>query len=186
MSLPDDARPVPEWDGYYVTPSGEMWSMKRTEPRLLRPRRDHRGYLTVSCRAPGRKTLNGRIHVFVALVFVGPRPAGFEINHRNGDKANNSVSNLEYITPRENKEHALRNGLGCPRKLTDEDTCTAYFMRESGGYHWDGLAECFGVTRRTLERHMKAAGFKTSVRRAVNAAKLRALIEGAAATKEGS
>ena len=43
--------------------------------------------------------------------FVGPRPALHETNHIDGNKANNALSNLEYVTKSENTIHAVRLGL---------------------------------------------------------------------------
>src|SRR5574343_1294423 len=47
-----------------------------------------------------------RVHSLVAAAFIGPRPAGAHINHKDGDPFNNYVENLEYVTPKENALHA--------------------------------------------------------------------------------
>lgn len=47
----------------------------------------------------------------VAAAFIGPREPGMCINHIDGNKHNDSISNLEYVTPSENQKHALRIGL---------------------------------------------------------------------------
>lgn len=52
-----------------------------------------------------------RVHVLVAGAFIGPRPPGLEVNHKDGDKTNNSSSNLEYVTHGDNLRHAFRMGL---------------------------------------------------------------------------
>ena len=50
------------------------------------------------------------IQVLVMLTFVGPKPAGMQVNHKNLNKHDNRLGNLEYSTPRDNTLHALRNG----------------------------------------------------------------------------
>lgn len=46
----------------------------------------------------------------VARAFIGPRPDGMEINHKDCNFLNNALSNLEYCTPAENRAHANRMG----------------------------------------------------------------------------
>lgn len=53
-----------------------------------------------------------KIHRLVAFAFIGNPPgAHYEINHKDGNKANNHVSNLEWVTRQENSQHAVRLGL---------------------------------------------------------------------------
>jgi hypothetical protein len=51
------------------------------------------------------------IHSFVALAFLGSRPKGKVINHKDGDKQNNRAINLEYVTHSENFRHAVVMGM---------------------------------------------------------------------------
>jgi hypothetical protein len=68
------------------------------------------------------------VHRLVASAFLGQSPEGkYDINHKNGDKADNSVANLEYCTSAENRKHAFATGLQSLKgekhtraKLTDE------------------------------------------------------------------
>ena len=52
-----------------------------------------------------------RVHRLVAAVFLGdpPTPMHTQVNHKDGDKANNCAENLEYVTPRENNVHRWLN-----------------------------------------------------------------------------
>lgn len=75
-------------------------------------------------------TIGGRnvpmyVHAIVAELFIGPCPVGLEVNHKDGDKTNNRVDNLEYVTHQENMRHARRNNmiadkLTIPRKTIDK------------------------------------------------------------------
>lgn len=90
--------------------------------RIMKPTRLNFGHLAVSfwidgCRKPHL------VHRLVAEAFIGPCPDGLEVNHKDGDPANNCVSNLEYVTHAENIRHGYRNKRGerhhCA-KLTDD------------------------------------------------------------------
>lgn len=68
----------------------------------------HRG--TLACHGYRRAQIEGTnyyVHRLVARVFHGPPPsaAHTQVNHLDGDRANNRVDNLEYVTPSENSTH---------------------------------------------------------------------------------
>jgi hypothetical protein len=52
-----------------------------------------------------------KVHVLVAAAFIGPRPTGLEINHRDGNTHNNALKNLEYVSHSENMRHSYRMGV---------------------------------------------------------------------------
>lgn len=74
--------------------------------RVLKPQPHPQGYVTVSLYRGTRKTWRRTIHSLVASAFLGPRPAGHVADHDDGDKTNNHVGNLEWVTQRVNLERA--------------------------------------------------------------------------------
>lgn len=71
------------------------------------------GYKVLNIRVDG-KTLCKKVHRLVAEAFL-PNPDNHPfVNHIDGDKTNNSVSNLEWCTPKQNVHHALSTGLASP------------------------------------------------------------------------
>lgn len=88
----------------------------RATGNVLRPGKTNRGYHKVHLYKEGQcKILT--IHRLVAAAFL-PNPENKrEVNHIDGDKTNNRVSNLEWSTRSENVSHAFRNGLA---KITDK------------------------------------------------------------------
>lgn len=71
------------------------------------------GYLGVTVRPNGRqgKSYGLRVHRCVAEEFVCGYFDGAVVNHRDGNKLNNSVNNLEWVTLSENTQHAYALGL---------------------------------------------------------------------------
>ena len=117
---------VYEFHGRYkVSSDGEIFSIARVKIKRLRPY-SIRGYLWIELYHPTDKSKRIRkaIHSIVAQAYLGDRPLGFHVNHKDGVKENNSVSNLEYVTPKENIRHAFRLGLnkGCYGICANKET----------------------------------------------------------------
>ena len=70
----------------------------------------YKKYFTV-CLSRLGKQRTWQIHQLVAKTFTGEQPKGYDTNHKDGNRFNNSSDNLEYITRKQNIDHAVRNGL---------------------------------------------------------------------------
>lgn len=99
-----------------------------------------RGYLQVNLKIKGKQR-NLYIHRLVAQAFI-PNPENKpEVNHIDGDKSNNFVSNLEWVTHVENVKHCFENGLnknaGSPLKVFvfDGDHTVVYNSYKELGNH---------------------------------------------------
>lgn len=67
------------------------------------------GYLAVSL-TRGQVTRPHTVHKLVALAFIGPRPDGMEVRHRDGDALNPRLSNLAYGTSTQNAQDTIAHG----------------------------------------------------------------------------
>jgi mRNA-degrading endonuclease HigB of HigAB toxin-antitoxin module len=78
------------------------------EDRLLRPHISKRGYYVYNLCYKGKNKICN-IHRLVAQAFI-PNPENKrEVNHKDSNKLNNDISNLEWATPKENSMHACRS-----------------------------------------------------------------------------
>lgn len=69
-------------------------------------------YLTVGLKGNGRKQAKRfLVHRLVAIAFLDNHHNLPEVNHIDGNKLNNDVNNLEWVSPKQNMKHALDNGL---------------------------------------------------------------------------
>ncbi len=76
--------------------------------RLMRPFIQH-GYPAIRHYFDG-KAKNFRVHALVMDAFIGPRQKGMHVNHIDGVKTNNNITNLEYVTPSGNQRNAVERG----------------------------------------------------------------------------
>ena len=94
---------------YIVYENGQVWSNHSN--KFLKPDKQKLGYLQISICVNGvRKRY--KLHRLVAMLFI-PNPCHLpQINHKDGNKKNNSITNLEWVTDADNKLHAsyLRRG----------------------------------------------------------------------------
>ena len=83
--------------------------------RKLKPALDNYGYYKVTLSNLGKR-MTIPVHRLVAMAFI-PNPEHKEtVNHINGIKTDNSVSNLEWATQKEQKEHSIKHHL-CDRNI---------------------------------------------------------------------
>lgn len=111
-------RDIPSTPGYQVSAEGEIRKPfrivrgKRTshKPKILKQSRHVDGYMKVCLwiRAEGRRC-TPQVHTLVAEAFLGPRPPGHEVHHKNLDRADNRACNLQYITKKEKARLSLHN-----------------------------------------------------------------------------
>lgn len=92
---------------YSVSDTGEI--RNDTTGRLLKQQTDG-GYCSCTL-AINKKPKRFRVHRLVALAFIENPENKDYVNHKDGDRQNNIVSNLEWVTPSENTRHAFDSGL---------------------------------------------------------------------------
>lgn len=148
-------KPIQGYDGeYLISDHGRVKSVKKyvnnellIRHKIIAPHITHKNYLriTLSYKNVKRKYYVARL---VAEYFVDkPQGDKLQVNHRDGDKLNNHYLNLEWVTPKENVQHAFENGLR-HRKHDHEEIINDY----KNGMTYKNMAEKHNTTIRYVHR----------------------------------
>jgi len=114
------------FDGHYIVSNfGNVASLNKTiklhhggdwrrKGTILKSFPDKDGYLRVALHKNG-KMFQYSIHRLVCMTFMPMYEYKLQVNHKDGNKKNNCIDNLEWCTPQENIAHSVKFGL---RKIT--------------------------------------------------------------------
>ena len=147
---------------YAVTEEGQVWSYK--SKKFLSPADNGHGYLQVGLRKDG-KTKMLRVHRLVAEAYI-PNPEGKkDVNHKDGNRGNNNINNLEWATRKENCNYEIHKDYkGNLTKIRCVETGEVYEsqaaaaretgigryninnvitgkQKTAGGYHWERVED---------------------------------------------
>ena len=139
------------YEGFYkVSQEGHVWSVRRERQLSLNLKPN--GYVYVQLNVKGVAKTH-RVHRLVASAFLSkPLDKFVVVNHKNGNKSDNNVENLEWVTPRENNLHAIREGLASFRKNTYSVVNTVSF-EETVLEGTDAVCSLVGFTKPTLKKY---------------------------------
>lgn len=134
-------------EDYDITRDGKI--INKNTGYQLTPQPNGKGYLRVSI---GKQLMF--VHRLVAEKYIPNPDNKTQVNHKDGNKLNNCVDNLEWVSNQENRNHAINNGLHligekCPwHKITEEDVI--YIRRHRNEKTQKEWAEIYEVSRSTI------------------------------------
>ena len=171
---------IKEYEGYYqVSNIGRVKRLERVsrykcgdsllertvKERVMKNVFSDKGYYKVQLWKDGINK-NCRIHRLVAIAFIPNHKKLSEVNHKDLDKINNNVSNLEWVTTTENRRHAVKNGVIFAKpqygeknpfsKLTEEKVKEIKKRKQS----FASLGREFGVNPSTISKIIKGICWK--------------------------
>ena len=152
---------------YYITKEGKVYISnyrntgvdKEMKPRIIS------GYYALGLEIPKSNNKNRlqkiyKIHRLLAEYFI-PNPDNKPcVNHKDGNKLNNSLSNLEWATISENTKHAYANKLE-RNWWTKEIGIVCINLIENYKYNFADIAKLFNLPSRTYVYHFWNKGYKT-------------------------
>ena len=127
---------------YLITKDGDV--INRHNGHKVKPQKNGKGYLRVG--------IGGKlkfVHRLVAELYVPNPDNKTQVNHKDGNKLNNRADNLEWVSNKENRKHAVEKGLhihgeSCPwAKLTKAQV---QFIREHTEFNSNEMSALFNVS----------------------------------------
>ena len=150
---------------YQVSNFGRIKSFCHKVPKILKQKMDTSGYYRINSHNENKESKSPLVHRLVAEAFI-PNPKNLPVvNHKDGNKQNNCVENLEWVTYEENMYHAWKTGLikkkNFPHgedvshaKLTNEQVryIRKVFIKNDRNFGDAALARKFNVDPSTILR----------------------------------
>lgn len=151
---------IEEFSDYSISNCGNISRIKDRGNykigKILKPLVGKTGYLSV-CLYSFKDIKRVYVHKLVAQYFIGDCFDGYQVNHKDGDKSNNKICNLEYVTAKTNTRHAIDLGLHNNRgsnngsaKLTElkvKEIKRLYLMKK---YKQQKLAKYYRVSQSVI------------------------------------
>lgn len=173
----EEWRDIPGWEGLYQASSlGRIRSLDRYHKQKMRDgsiqtvlyrgkiRSPHinksNGYLMVGISRPGGGRKTAVVHQLVCEAFNGARPNGYDTAHNDGNKLNNSATNLRWATRTDNSLDKRKHGTHVAgerhgaAKFSNDDIVEMFKMRDGGAQH-KVIAAKFGAHVNYIARIMR-------------------------------
>ncbi len=129
-------RDIPGYEGLYqISDLGRVFS--NITGKIRKNVKSDHGYRAIQLSDSNHIKHRHYVHRLVASAFLPiPNDRSTEVNHKNLNKSDNRAANLEWVTPRENSDHAYANGRTNYQRPMRADNTTGYkgISRHSGGF----------------------------------------------------
>jgi hypothetical protein len=150
----------PDSDMYVFSNQGRVKNL--STGNILKTTANKNGYLALSIKTlkKGKKYIILHRCVLEAFVpFLGNDVDYFEANHIDGNKKNNHLSNLNWLSRKENLLHSKYNGLNKRKKLSDNDI--KEILKEVTEKNYKEVAKKFNISRQYCKQLIKGEVART-------------------------
>jgi len=166
---------IPDFEGFYQASNfGRIRSLdqivecrngatRQCKGKVMKLSLDRIGYQRIGL-SKQRKDYPSKVHKLIMLAFVGERSdSKIQVNHIDGDKANNNLSNLEYCSHSHNMRHASVNGLlsrAGGRKKFKNDDVFKICLEHMKGTSTEKIAFNWNVDTSTVRKILSNTSYK--------------------------
>lgn len=156
---------IPGWEGLY---EASIWGHIRSKKNNIALKQFVNSYYCCVNLCSGKTRRKYPVHRLITAAFLGACPDGLQVNHKNLNKLDNRLSNLEYCTAKENIRHAVRNGvqIGCVgekhwnAKLTDDNVREIRKYRGGKVLSYREVGKKYGINRSQVKAIMYGRAWK--------------------------
>lgn len=153
------------FDRYAVTPDGRVYTLN--DCKFMKLANDN-GYLRVNLCKDGKK-YRWAVHRLVALAYIPNPESKRTVNHIDGNKTNNHVSNLEWATYKEQTAHAIATGLKVIPEITETRQVSDEDVHRICKYLVDGfrpieIARLLNLPRHTIKNVRSGQQYKDIIK----------------------
>jgi hypothetical protein len=153
MNTQEIWKPVAECNGeYYVSSWGRVKSYKCGNERIMKPYTTAMGYLRIGILVNDKQKMH-KIHRLVATAFIENIDNKPEVNHKDANKTNNHIDNLEWVTRKENIQHGWDNGLFETTRLALLESLSKPVVDIETGKKYDSLTRACIDINEPYSRH---------------------------------
>lgn len=103
------AKEIPGYSGYWITKDGNLYSTRSGQLVEIKTRLSQSGYISATVTSNDFKRTSLGIHRLLAMAYLEKQEGQTEVNHKDGDKFNNDLSNLEWCSHSENEKHKVHS-----------------------------------------------------------------------------
>ena len=130
---------IPNYEGLYQ--ASNLGRIRNIKGRIMKQNEDKDGYMIITLHKDG-KAKTHRVHRLVLEAFKANTEGKPEVNHRNEVKSDNRLNNLEWVTSKQNANHATRNARitatnkanGIYKKLAEKNSIPVYCITNNKVY----------------------------------------------------
>lgn len=146
-----------ELKGFSIKVSREGYVISTITNKPLKAVEDRGGYFRIYTKNANGKRCGVSVHRAVALTYLPNIHNKSDVNHKDGNKGNNHIDNLEWVTKSENMKHSVDTGLRRETILRKRKSSRNKLVKEllKIGYKREFLAEAFGVSETIITRISK-------------------------------